>query len=156
MSALIEAFICLAELEFKGRKFTDAMQTEWTRRDHAADFQRMGLHCAPDGAATYLWTPFWHGIAGGLPGFATGTQSVESFHRSWKTMMAGAGPAADLTRLLPQMDEAFQKWGERESWLRGDGRLGIEPRGINPDLLDGDKLKKSNRHPATKFWEHRS
>lgn len=57
------------------RQLADAMRAVWTRRDTAVDRNRMGLRCGAGGSGIYLWSPFWHGLAGGLPGFAAGTRS---------------------------------------------------------------------------------
>ena len=48
---------------------------------------------------------WWAGVSGCIPGSASGTQTVEAFHRDWETQIRSMGPPSSLDAVMARMQE---------------------------------------------------
>ena len=119
--------------------------------------QRWHIEIRDEHKQSFWFCPAWQGLFGAYPGMQCGTQPVEAFHGGWQRALQGMGMAdqlaADLTTMqtLYRRNNTFTRLWQTESDIKMDA-----PRAANPDLIDGDCLRRAGLSPSMDYWQSRS
>ena len=104
--------------------------------------------------SSVLFAGFWSGILGTYPGTGSGTQTIESFHSYWQSLLRNKIRAAPL-KLLDVMSALYSDdWAQHFEWGQ-HRRFGSWPTAPAQNLLNGQTLRSTGRSTAVDFWQAR-
>ncbi len=107
------------------------------------------------GAPTFWFAGFWSGCLGTSPGTASGSQTVEAFHRGWHTVVDTV-TRRDVRLTLPEMQRIYSEvWAKEFAWGK-PSRFDMRPAEVNSMLLSSPVLHRLNRSTAVDFWDSRA
>ena len=102
-----------------------------------------------------LFAGWWCGCAGIVPGSASGTQSVESFHSTWNKCSSVAKAGAPAHEGLAVMQSLYKE--RLSDTTPTNTRVSMaETSDVNPHLLHDTNLSQHGFYSAGAYWTQRS
>ena len=96
-----------------------------------------------------LFSSWWQGILGIVPGTACGDQPQEAFHVDWKRQLDVLGKNAPPAEALPLMQTLYTScWQSQHDWSSRTP-LTLQPAGPNPHLCTGSCCTMQTATPHT-------
>lgn len=101
-----------------------------------------------------LWfAGFWSGIIGTYPGTASGTQTLESFHAYWQTLISSQRPGPG--QVLPVIEKLYENdWVKKFEWHE-KREFATWPQSPGESLYNSATLRTAGRSTAVDFWRRR-
>ena len=99
---------------------------------------------------SFYFSKAWIGLFSGfLPGFACGSQPVESFHALWERARLQLGGRESIMNILHTMQNLYQTDSAfTDLWNDSDSGELVCPTRANPDLLAGGAIRFAGLGPA--------
>ena len=131
------------------------LKTQYIRKVPANSMKKPGwLRDAPPGAEVWFG-PYWSGILGTLPGTASGSQSIEAFHRFWQGQVSKRTRSGSTSVLSVMQDLYRDSWSEHFDWDGPPKDVRCWTDRADPCVLNGAMLQREGRSTAVEFWQQR-
>ena len=131
------------------------LETEYTCQISASEAAaRYSIPCRGDSTETVQLCLWCTGITGLVPGTASRSEVVESFHRPWKQDIQAMGDASNVKVVLPRMQAQPTKWG-REDRLRFRENVWFRPPEIGNVALSPLIMRALHRFAPEVYYRHR-
>ena len=155
-SAVWTAFLRACEEQWNSSGFATYLLREYTHTmpSHLLH-TRFAIHCRSQDSMQIAVCLWWAGTTGCVPGTASGTQAVESFHRPWEQETKAMGAPSNIKVVLNRMQKLYNMWGDAERLHWPSDVYFLEP-GYDSALWDPQLLRSMHRSPPEEFFAHRT
>lgn len=108
-----------------------------------------------------LYSSIWGGVVGTWPGYGSGNQAVEAFHRPWQKSLEAHGASLPILDALLFMEQQYENWAQKFAWCSAveaqapENKYSTPPPDENPALIHGSRMPQMRRSTAHAYWTHR-